>query len=198
MGDGSPATTGNVQNIAGSGICTGITFDYPYKSEADGYVDYFSPDGGAIIFESQDGLSRAGCYTGPTGGYRTITSSVFFSVFEENGTTRQELMAIYREFMLGGTGIDQQNGAVSSPVLLCVPSPAAGSLSATVTVAGPSQCSLDVFDLSGRRVGTLADGMVPAGSSSFAIPAAGLPSGTYMVSGRVAGRIVSGRTVLLD
>jgi len=196
-GDGSPAGTGNVQSISGAYMCTGISFDYPYKTEPDGYVDFFSPNGGAILFASQDGNGRVGFYQGPTDNYRTITSSVFFSVFQETGTTRQELMVCYRNYLLGGTGTAEESSGIAAGSVVAVTNPSTGMLSATVVLPGASQCNLDVFDVSGRRIGTLSEGTVSAGSHTFIMSGADLASGTYLICGEVGGNRISERAVLL-
>lgn len=197
VGDGAAATTGNVQSISGSYMCSGISFDYPYKTEPDGYVDDFSPNGGAILFASQDGKGRVGFYDGPTQNYRTITSSVFFSVFQETGTTREELMVCYRNYLLGGTGTAEETSSTVSNIAVTVANPSTGMLSATVVLPGAANCDLGVYDVSGRRVGTLAAGTVSAGSHTFIMSGADLSAGTYLICGEAGGNRVSERTVLL-
>lgn len=196
-GDGSPASTGNVQNISGSLMCSGMEFGYPYKSEADGYVDFFTPSGGAIVFTSQDGNGRVGCYTGPSGSYRTITSSVFFSVFQENGTTRQELMSAYMDFLTGGTGTSGELAARFDSFSASTVSPSVGMLSLSLVLPGQSHCRVGVFDVSGHRVATMVDESLSAGSHTFTVPATGLVPGAYFIHGTAGGQTVSERTVLL-
>ncbi len=197
VGDGSAATTGNVQNITGSLMCSGMEFGYPYRSEADGYVDYFSPNGGAIVFNSQESLGRVGCYTGPSDNYRTITSSVFFSVFQETGTTRQELMATYMEFLTGGTGTAGESSAQLHPVTASVVNPAVGMLSLCLGLPGETRCNIGVFDLSGRKVGTMVDAALTAGDHTFTLSVSDLSPGTYFICGNAGDLIVSERTVLI-
>ncbi len=197
MGDGAAATTGNVQNITGAGICSGMNFDYPWKTEADGYVDDFSVNGGEMIFTSQDSKGRIGCYSDPTAGYRTITSSIFFSVFEETGTTREELMAEYMEFFTSTTGISGESSQGFSVGSISVVNPAMGSFSATVELAGPAPCELGLYDVSGRMMGTFCSGSLSSGSHNLTIPADGLSSGTYLISGTIGNEQVSRRAVLL-
>ncbi len=197
VGDGSSASTGNVQGITGSLMCSGMEFGYPYKSEADGYVDYFSPNGGAMVFTSQDDLGRVGCYSGPSNNYRTITSSVFFSVFQENATTKQELMAAYMEFLTGGTGSAGDPAAQINPVTASVASPSTGMISLCISLPREARCSLGVYDVSGRKVGTMVDAAVSAGNHTFAVSGSGLVPGTYFVCGKAGELTVSERTVLL-
>ncbi|MCK5841725.1 MAG: hypothetical protein KAH31_06140 [Candidatus Sabulitectum sp.] len=193
-GDGVAATTGNVQSITGDLFCSGMDFNYPYKTEADGFIDFFTPNGGDLIFESQDAKGRVGCYTGPTNNYRTVTSGVFFSVLQENATTRGELMAAYMEFLTGGTGISGE-GDLSFDVV--VVSPSTGIFSATVTLQEAASCDLGLFDVTGRRVGTLVSGSLSNGTHNLSASAASMASGTYLISGTIGDQRVNVRTVLL-
>ncbi|OPX30688.1 MAG: hypothetical protein B1H09_04455 [Gemmatimonadaceae bacterium 4484_173] len=186
-----------MENIVGFLMCAGMGFDYPYKSEADNYVDFFTEDGGGLIFESQEGLARTGCYTGPSNNYRTITSAVFFSVLEENTTTRQELMAAYMEFLTGGTGTAEQSGAALPAFSITAANPATDSFSVTLVLPVSTVCDLGLFDITGRRVGTVASGIVSSGTHNLMVSGAEISSGAYMISGTVAGEHVSLRTVLV-
>ncbi len=175
-----------------------MEFNYPYKSEADGYVDDFSANGGEIIFTSQDSKGRIGCYTGPSNNYRTITSGVFFSVLVEDATTRQELMEAYMEFFTSVTDIAEEGGDDFTTFAVSAVNPAVGSFSATVVVQGSALSDLGVFDVTGRRVGTLFSGTLPSGTSNLNLSGTGLSSGTYLISGTVGNERVSLRTVLLE
>ena len=196
MGDGSPASTGNVQSITGLGLSSGMEFDYPYKSEADGYVDYFAANGGEILFESQEGYGRVGC-SGYFNVYRTITSSVFFSVFEEISarTTREELMAVYIDYLTGTTGIEE-GGTELSPAVT-VANPAMGSFNVVIELQGCVQCDLGLFDLTGRRIGNFHSGTLSSGTHNLNISGSSISTGTYFVHGTVGEQEISLRTVLL-
>ncbi len=192
-GDGEVATTGNVQNLSGSGAFTGMDFDYPYQSEADGYIDFFTTTSGEICLESQDGKVRVGCNTGAA-GYKTITSGVIFSVFQENVTSRQELMAAYMEFLTGGTGIAENNSLTSQ---LFLSNPAIASFSAELVLQETAECDLGLFDLTGRRLGTFVSGSLSSGIHNLNVSGAEFPSGTYLVSGFLGNEQIRSRTVLL-
>ena len=174
-----------------------MAFDYPYKSEADGYVDYFTPNGGEILFESQEGYGRVGC-SGYFNVYRTITSAVFFSVLEEltPGTTREELMAVYMGYLTGTTGIGE-GGTELSPALVTVPNPAMGSFSAIVELPGCVQCDLGLFDLTGRRIGDFYSGTLSQGTHNLSISGSTVSAGTYFIHGTVGEQQISLRTVFL-
>ncbi len=174
-----------------------MEFNYPYKTEPDGYVDYFTESGGASLFKSQDGFIRVGCYTGPSNNYRTITSSVFFSVFQEGSTTRQELMAVYMEFLNEETGMTEQSGGAASGFSVTAVNPATDSFSVTLFLPSLAICNLELFDVAGRRVGTVVSGVVSSGTHNLIVPGAELSSGAYLISGTVGGERVSLRTVLV-
>ena len=181
-----------MQNITGDLMCIGMEFNYPYKSEADGYVDIFTPNGGSLIFESQDGNGRVGCYSGSSDNYRTITSSVFFSVLQETITARQELMATYMGFFTGGTGIAEDPHSTVSAV-----NPVLNSFSAAVTLQESAYCDLGLFDITGRRVGNFVSGSLTRGTHNLIVSATGMSSGTYLIFGTVGKEQVRLRTVLL-
>ncbi|MYJ56375.1 MAG: T9SS type A sorting domain-containing protein, partial [Rhodothermaceae bacterium] len=61
----------------------------------------------------------------------------------------------------------------------------------------PGSVTLDVIDLTGRRIETLVDRMQPPGQYSVQFDAAGLPSGTYLYQLRVGTQVASRRMVLL-
>ncbi len=196
MGDGSPATTGNVQNITGSGMYTGMEFDYPYKSEADGYVDYFSANGGEILFRSQDDYGRIGC-SGYFNDYRTITSAVFFSVLEEvtDATTREDLMTVYMDYLTGTTGVS--GGGELSTAVVTAANPAMGSFSAILALQECAHCDIGLFDLTGRKIGSFVSGSLPPGTHNLSISGNSISAGTYFIHGTVGGQEISHRTVLL-
>jgi hypothetical protein len=56
---------------------------------------------------------------------------------------------------------------------------------------------VNIFDLQGRRIRTLADGHFTAGTHEFKFEAHDLPSGTYLVSLEKNGRISSTKRVML-
>lgn len=174
-----------------------MEFDYPYKSEADGYVDYFGTNGGEILFESQESYGRVGC-SGYFNVYRTITSAVFFSVLEEISarTTREELMTVYMDYLTGTTGI-AEGGTELSPAIVTVANPAMGSFNAVVELQGCVQCDLGLFDLSGRRIGNFHSGTLSSGIHNLNIAGSSISTGTYFVYGTVGEQQVSLRTVLL-
>ena len=64
---------------------------------------------------------------------------------------------------------------------LAFPNPTAGAATVAFTLAEAGDVSVDVFDVLGRRVATLADGSAAAGPVRLDVPAGALAPGTYVV-----------------
>ncbi|MFA7332175.1 MAG: T9SS type A sorting domain-containing protein [Candidatus Delongbacteria bacterium] len=69
------------------------------------------------------------------------------------------------------------------------------NLSVTLAETGPA--SLKVYDMGGREVATLFDGMLAAGTRSIQFQAGGLPSGVYIAVLQSAGGVQSQKLLLL-
>lgn len=80
---------------------------------------------------------------------------------------------------------------------LCGPNPFRSSTAIEFTIAQPQDVTLQVFDIAGRAVATLADGRLPAGSYRHQFDAAGLSSGLYFVRLQVGAAMSAKRIVLI-
>jgi len=194
---------GNVETLTGiSGTITdGYSFDYPYKTPPDFYVDSLGATEGVMIPTSQDDRGRAVAYNNTSGtgaGYRTITSSTLFTAYLETSSTRQELMTIYRDFLMSGLGIeeghDPDSGSLPS---LVAANPACGFFMANLVLPCALRVELGIFDLSGRRVGTLTDSDLEAGTHTLSVCASGLTPGAYFICGNAGSLQVGERVVLI-
>jgi hypothetical protein len=65
------------------------------------------------------------------------------------------------------------------------PSPASSVATVSLTLPEPAECTVAVYSLDGRLVGTVSDGSLPAGESALQWDASSVPSGVYFV--RVSG-----------
>ena len=61
----------------------------------------------------------------------------------------------------------------------------------------PEPARLDIHDLHGRRLDTLIEGDLPAGTHQRSWDASGLPSGLYAYRLLAAGRVYSGKLQLV-
>ena len=125
---------------------------------------------------------------------------------------KQELMALASDETLphsdGGTrvvkvirpGIVPTAIEVEIPVTLALsqnyPNPFNPSTNVTYTLDRPGPVEMSVYDLTGRIVSTLVDGIQPAGLHEVRFDADGLPAGTYLYRLRADGRTIT-RTMTL-
>ena len=65
------------------------------------------------------------------------------------------------------------------------PSPVVSVATVSLTLPEPAECTVAVFSLNGRLVGTVSEGSLPAGESALVWDASSVPSGVYFV--RVSG-----------
>jgi len=196
LADGSPFATGNVQSLTGEDIASGLTYEYPYKTVPDNYVDEFGAGSGTLAFVCQNDKGRIGYYSGAADSYRTITSSVIFGAIEDGTNTKAELMDLYMDYLTGGTGIGETGSASIDTGHLSVTNPSIGNLSVMLELPYPASCDLGVYDLTGRRVGVLASEDMTSGIHNLILQEE-LATGSYIVSGSIGDTFVSERAVLL-
>ena len=87
------------------------------------------------------------------------------------------------EFVLDGVVAIEGETPVASGLRLSppFPNPAQGESAVRLDVGAAQAIRIEVFDLLGRRVRTVYDGVLAAGSHRVLIPTGGLPSGVYVV-----------------
>jgi hypothetical protein len=66
-----------------------------------------------------------------------------------------------------------------------------------VSLPVSTRCDLGLFDVTGRRIGTLVSGVLSEGTHRISFSGADVSSGAYLVSGTVGDRQVRLRTILL-
>lgn len=76
---------------------------------------------------------------------------------------------------------------------LVAPTPTAGGAAVAFSLVAPSDVTVEVLDLLGRRLAATDLGWLPAGRSWAALPVEGLPAGLYLVSVRTAGGAATAR-----
>jgi len=86
------------------------------------------------------------------------------------------------------TAGDAPAGAPALRLALAGPNPFAGRTSVRLTLPDAADATVAVFDATGRRVATLADGPRAAGATVLAWQPDGLPAGRYLVRATAGGR----------
>ena len=96
------------------------------------------------------------------------------------------------------TGIEGPVGSAGGGLLRPVtPNPSSSVFHVSMDLPQAMDARLEVFDTAGRRVGSLADGLLTVGEHEFTWDAAGLSSGCYLVRLSGAGVTETRRCVLL-
>lgn len=92
-----------------------------------------------------------------------------------------------------GTTSAASRDAEPPPLRLAAPAPNPTAATATVgfTLDRPGEATIDVLDLTGRRVATLARGSFAAGTHTAALDAAGLAPGLYVVRLSAGGHVAT-------
>ena len=73
------------------------------------------------------------------------------------------------------------------------PNPASGAATVAFDLAAPAEVTVDVVDVLGRRVATLASGPQAAGAVRLAVPTASLAPGLYLVRVQTEAGVASTR-----
>ena len=200
--DADGASSGNVQNVTGitGTIVDAMSLDYIYDTGPDSYVDEISATEGVLLFQSQDSNGRVVCYTGPTDNYRTINSSVVFGALRDAGSTKNELMAVYMDFLTEElTGITE-GPALQGQAVLSVANPCRGSMDAVLALQEPLNVRVAVFDSAGRLVGGQNENLYSAGTHSLSVSSEveNLAAGTYMLVVTAGDETLSRKFVILN
>lgn len=106
----------------------------------------------------------------------------------------------YSLALVGAVTVDAEPGTPSSSLTALrslAPNPASGPVTVRYDLATPGPVLLDVLDLRGRRLATLAEGTRPAGAHEEAWDPGALPAGTYVVRLRAGGTVQARRVTVV-
>ena len=214
--DGEPQSTGNVTHLEGSdvGFFTSgpIDVEYFYRSIADHRVDEWGDSVATPVLESQESpppevsRTRMAYYT--NNNSRSVLSSIYLgSVVNGEGTSTKEYMvAAVINYLLGTDVIPlvEEKGS-ELPEQLAIsasPNPFNASCELKVFVDRPGIINVDIRDITGRKLITLADEQVKQGVYTARWDGKdnsgkALPSGVYFATMRIGGEQVSTKLMLL-
>lgn len=164
-------------------------------------VGYRLPFGEKTQYLVVDGDSTSVRFTGPDNQW--LQRRVTLDLEAGANTIRMERFWGYMHVdylgveMAAVVGTDDAPEASGAPRLgPAAPNPFSGVTTLTYRLAAPGAVRLDVLDVTGRRVATLADGPQAAGAHTVRFDASGLSNGVYLVRLQ-AGDAVQVRRVLL-
>jgi hypothetical protein len=97
------------------------------------------------------------------------------------------------------TGVEEGSGVPGGAVLGTVhPNPSAGRFQIPVLLTESLEARIEVYDITGRRVALLWEGLLPAGEHGFEWEASGMPDGCYLVRLSTPEASETTRCVLLE
>ena len=80
-----------------------------------------------------------------------------------------------------GAAVNGVRPGVTEHMLSVYPNPTRGAATVVLTLEASAEVEVAVYDVLGRRVAVLAEGLLEAGAHRFAFDSAGLPAGLYLV-----------------
>ncbi len=185
-GDASGSYTVN-----GSGFLSGLSFGYGVVSQGSPYVedypDYVNAFGGSSLIASYANALGAGtAYTGIFSGGTVPGAVVFLGFPFETIHTKADRDAVMTKVLnyFGITSAVAERNSHSIPAAYALeqnfPNPFNPSTTIRFSLPETENVSIKIFDLLGREIATLINGIVTAGSYSVQWNADGVSSGVYL------------------
>jgi len=217
--DGYPRSSGNVESLLGedtSFFTEGVVnIGYPFQSLADQRIDEWSTDsvreGTTWAMFSQDTptpeVSSLRMVYRRLYAWKTVLSSVYLGAMIDGDapSTGQHVLAAIINFLLDSEVSLVKEDRSSLPTELGLevsPNPFNSSCKILLKIDKPGELKLDIFDMSGRRINTLANENVEPGTYSAIWDSRSqsgdmLPSGVYFAVLKLENEIASMRLLLI-
>ncbi|UCC12438.1 MAG: T9SS type A sorting domain-containing protein [candidate division WOR-3 bacterium] len=188
------APVGNVSSVTGQSgsLVDGMFFSYLYEDNPDRFVDILTPNGGSLLFESQDSSGRTILYSGPSDSYRAINSSIIFSGLRDSTHTKLELMSMYMDYLSSTTGT-QEYGTSAAPLFYITPNPFSRHTSFVFTLKQAEPVDIAVYNTAGQKVNQLVNGMFLPGTHTVSWDGRD-HNGRVLGSGTYVARVTLNRT----
>jgi agmatine/peptidylarginine deiminase len=162
MSDGS-GDISNVEGVAGT-MCEGMSFAY---SGGNSYMDHINPQTGAVrIFTNP--ADGAGCgVSKDAGSYQTVACAFEFGGLVDGtpSSTKEELLVEILEFFgVYNTGVPEGEPIIEKLALRQnTPNPFNPTTEIAFDLPETAEVELAVYDVAGRKVATLVDGITEPG-----------------------------------
>lgn len=183
-GDKITSLSGQIGSIVAGKNYSSYFANHPIN----GYIDEISANQGTLLFKCNGGKGRAVSYKEPTKKYKTIYSSFVFGglrgIPEKNA-----LMKIYMDWLLGGTGINQDQLALIANSLFITN--AFGENRINFTLAQPAKISINLYTIAGKLVSRMADNPFSQGSHQLTLNKDLISSGNYLLRVKAAEQAVN-------
>jgi len=200
IGDGDGGDDLGVLAGMDGSIAEGMNFDYTGDNS---YIDRILPGGSAVLmFQNQSPLYGAAVSNVGT-NYRTVGSSFEFAGLEATDATQDDYLHTILEFfgmdIITGVGENPDNFGLMSRTY---PNPFSSTTTFAFNLTEASTVSLNVFNLTGQHIATLADKQMDSGLHEIMWNGTGassnrLPDGIYFYRLSVDGKQHTGKVVLM-
>lgn len=95
----------NISSLNGKRLtmCDSVSTTFVNHTYTNAYVDWIGPNGGDILFTSEEGYNRVIAYSGPNGTYRAIHATYIFGAMKDAGATytKAQIMGAYMRYLKG-------------------------------------------------------------------------------------------------
>ncbi len=170
---GNSKLVGNVQSLTGApgGIADGMSFTYDYQADPDQFVATIGPNGDAgssSLMNDQGAEGRGAVYVEPANGARRYMVPVLLGAMTGSGHPSTHLEYVTRLLdeldLIGTTGVEDGLVAGKHRLNQNSPNPFNPTTMVQYSVGTESaRVRLAVYDVRGRLVSTLEDGLVEGG-----------------------------------
>jgi hypothetical protein len=168
------------------------------------FADRMTPGTGAVTWLNSEEGPIGLRYD--AGVFRTVFMCAAFDGVPAGPAMNEEMMHRILDWILAGSGLDVTTEPAAGPVRLALsqnaPNPFAGATQVRYSIPDAGPVKLSVFNVTGRKVTDLVNGMIPAGNhvvSWNGVDAAGnrVASGVYLYRIEAAGESLTKEMVLL-
>ncbi|MDP8232018.1 MAG: T9SS type A sorting domain-containing protein [Candidatus Zophobacter franzmannii] len=164
--NGLPAGINHLEGVEGS-IAEGLDYTYLYGEYPDYGVDEITLDGADAVLVSNDNFIRVTSYANRDA--RTIASAIVMGgLYDDDEHTKAQLMNAYIRFLLPTASVEE--GVASAKIIELYPAyPNPFNPTTTISFSLPNRqsYSLKLYDVRGRLIRTLNEGIGTAGKHSL-------------------------------
>ena len=177
------------------GSYNGTTFTYKQGT----FGGALTPIAGGVTTECPFTFFQVDLYTGPIQTDKEVIANtpgnmlIAYAIYQNDGSPPR-IPALDRSPLGGDLAIE----ALADALGQSFPNPFRGRTTIPVALAEATHARLDVFDVMGRRVATLLDEALSAGSYTVEFDAAALPAGLYVYRLTTATATRTGRMTLVN
>ena len=185
---------------AENNFLSGFTFTY---GGINNYIDHIEPADGAVLLMSNQDPAYGVMVSYENDTYKTIGSSCQFAGFiDQDGSNKDGVMAEILSFFDVGytwTGVREQKEQTSD--ITAWPNPFNENVTIDFNLNGTSDVTLDIYDLTGRKITTLVKGNLTKGGHRYVWNARNgsgqkVPPGVYFYSLTSGSNISTGKIIL--